>query len=156
MEIAGCTCGFSIYSLTGWCLICLCKVEHMYANSTLLTSACYTRLVCLLHVRQSNNLPNSCCPAHSNIVTSVTAAALGSQSSLIATTPIANSIGDTLLLYAAMANTSYPDARAPSKLSLPQELLAKHERSAANSDWILGSEQPLQNIKIGLCRQVGL
>jgi hypothetical protein len=79
---------------------------------------------------------------------------MGSQSSLTATTPIANSIGDALLLYAAMANTSYPGTEAPRKLSLPKELLPKQERSAVNADWVLGSEQPLSSMKIGLCRQV--
>ncbi|KAF6263354.1 amidase signature domain-containing protein [Scenedesmus sp. NREL 46B-D3] len=81
------------------------------------------------------------------------AAAAGSHSSLTATTPIANSIGDAMLLYAAMANTAYPRAATPRQLSLPKELLAKQERSAANADWILGSERPLQEMKIGLCRQ---
>ncbi|WIA22972.1 hypothetical protein OEZ86_009895 [Tetradesmus obliquus] len=81
------------------------------------------------------------------------AAATGSQSSLTATTPIANSVGDTLLLYTAMANTSYPGAAAPRKLALPKELLPKQERCAANSDWVLGSEQPLLGKKIGVCRQ---
>jgi hypothetical protein len=55
-----------------------------------------------------------------------------------------------------MANTSYAGAAAPRKLSLPKELLARQERCAANADWVLGSEQPLQKIKIGLCRQVCL
>jgi Asp-tRNA(Asn)/Glu-tRNA(Gln) amidotransferase A subunit family amidase len=83
------------------------------------------------------------------------AAATGSCSSLTATTPIANSIADAMLLYASMANTSYARAAAASrKLSLPKELLTLQARNAANADWVLGSEQPLQNIKIGLCRKV--
>jgi hypothetical protein len=59
-----------------------------------------------------------------------------------------------MLLYAAMSNTSYAGAAAPRKLSLPKELLAVQERNAANNDWVLGSGQPLQAVKIGLCRQV--
>lgn len=82
------------------------------------------------------------------------AAAHGSQSSLTSTTPIANSVADALLLYAALANTSYPDAEAPRILSLPKRLLQLQERCAANEDYVLGSGQPLKGMKVGMCKQV--
>lgn len=103
----------------------------------------------------------------------------GAYSSLIATGPIANSVADLTLLYAVMANVTYPaaDARKPGAaslslpgvpeaaaaaaatpprpLGLPHVLLEVPEDAASSKDQVaLADLKPLDGLRVGVFPKV--
>lgn len=108
------------------------------------------------------------------------AGAHNAYSSLIVAGPIANSVADLTLLYAVMANVSYPAdaagkpgaaalslpgvadavaaaaAAAPRPLGLPRVLLEVPEDAASSHDQVALTElKPLQGLRVGLFPKVG-